>query len=145
MTPPGSTIGRRSGRPLGGRASTTRWPDSRDGYDTILSTSYRGGTDLSGGQWQQVALARAAFRDADLLILDEPTAALDPGRERDLFEWVRHEAADRAVLVVSHRYTTVRSADLVIVLEHGRIVEHGTPAELLSTDGAFSRLYRHES
>src|SRR6476646_4942640 len=81
-----------------------------EGYDTVLSKSLAAGTDLSVGQWQRVALARAFFRDAGFIILDEPTAALDPRAEHDLFARIRELYRGRTVLLISHRFSTVRSA-----------------------------------
>ncbi|MFD0534877.1 ATP-binding cassette domain-containing protein [Actinomadura luteofluorescens] len=87
-----------------------------DGYETLLGPEFAGGTDLSGGQWQRVALARAFFRDAPFVILDEPTATLDARAEHDLFERLRDLLAGRTVLLISHRFSTVRTADHIYVL-----------------------------
>ena len=95
------------------------------GYDTFLGPQFFGGSDLSGGQWQRVALARALFRDAELVILDEPTAALDPRAEAALFVAVRELFVERSVVLISHRFATVRLADHIYVLDEGRVVEHG--------------------
>src|SRR5206468_10373160 len=106
--------------------------DLPDGYATVLSKSLAAGTDLSVGQWQRVALARAFFRDAPFIILDEPTAALDPRAESDLFEGIRTLCRGRTVLFVSHRFSSVRSADHIYVMEQGQIVEHGAHRELMA-------------
>jgi ATP-binding cassette subfamily B protein len=111
------------------------------GYDTVLSRLIEGGRDLSVGQWQRVALARALFRDAPLVIMDEPTAALDPAAEARLFESIRDLAADRSVLLISHRFSSVRSADRIHVLHHGEVVESGSHDELMAHGGRYATLF----
>ncbi len=112
-----------------------------DGYDTILSPEFAGGHDLSVGQWQRVALARAFMRDAPLIILDEPTAALDPRAEHDLFASIRTLCAGRTVLLISHRYSTVRAADRIYLLNDGVIAEHGSHADLMALGGTYAELF----
>ena len=111
------------------------------GYETILSPEYEGGRDLSVGQWQRVALARAFIRDAPLIILDEPTSSLDPRAEHDLFRRIRSLYAGRTVLLISHRYNTVRDADHIYVLAHGRIIEHGSHDQLMAATGVYAELF----
>ena len=111
------------------------------GLDTVLGRQFEGGVELSGGQWQRIALARAFYRNAPFVVLDEPTAALDPRAEHDVFERLRHLAAGRTVLFVSHRLATVRSADRILVLHHGGLAEQGTHAELMALGGHYAELF----
>jgi ATP-binding cassette subfamily B protein len=115
------------------------------GYDTRLGPEFLGGTDLSVGQWQRMALARAIFRDCPFVILDEPTAALDPRAERELFEGIRQLFTNRAVLVISHRFASARSADRIYVLSDGQVVEHGTHDELIARGGLYEELFRFQA
>lgn len=111
------------------------------GYDTVLSRLVEGGRELSIGQWQRVALARALFRDAPLVIMDEPTAALDPVAEARLFESIRDLAEDRSVLLISHRFSSVRSADRIHVLHRGEVVESGSHDELMARGGPYATMF----
>lgn len=112
------------------------------GYETLLSRAFEGGAELSIGQWQQVALARAFFCDAPFLVLDEPTAALDARAEHELFESIRTLARGRSVLLISHRFSSVRSADRIYVLEAGRVIEQGSHDQLLAGAGRYAELFR---
>jgi ATP-binding cassette subfamily B protein len=112
-----------------------------EGYQTLLGPAFINGTDLSQGQWQRIALARTFFRDAPLVILDEPTAALDAKAEHELFARISELLADRSVLLISHRFSTVRAADRIYVLDHGRVTESGTHDELLAASGIYAELF----
>lgn len=111
------------------------------GYETMLSRSYDDGAELSVGQWQRIAVARAFFRNSPLLILDEPAAALDAIAEQELFERLRELATDRSVLMISHRFSTVRLADRILVMQAGRIIERGTHEELIELNGTYRELF----
>lgn len=112
-----------------------------EGLDTLLSRQFSGGRDLSGGQWQRIALARAFFRDAPFVILDEPSAALDPRAEHELFESLRRLLAGRTVLFISHRMSTVRTADRIFVLANGEVIEHGKHDDLVAAGGYYAELF----
>ena len=112
------------------------------GYETLLGPEFYGGSDLSGGQWQRIGLARAFFRDAPIVILDEPTASLDARAEESLYAHMRDLYRDRGVLLISHRFGSVRTADRIYVLRNGHVVEQGSHAELMALDGYYAELFR---
>ena len=112
------------------------------GLATMLGRTLGEGTDLSGGQWQKLALARAFFRDGAVLILDEPTAALDARAEHELFEQILAESRGRTTIIISHRFSTVRSADRILVLHEGEIVEDGDHAGLMKRNGRYAEMFR---
>jgi ATP-binding cassette subfamily B protein len=116
-----------------------------EGYDTALGKWFDHGVNLSGGEWQKVALARAFMRDAKILLLDEPTSALDAQAEYDLFERLRSLTRGRTAVYISHRFSTVRRADRIVFLEHGRLVEEGTHAALMKLNGRYARLFRMQA
>jgi ATP-binding cassette subfamily B protein/ATP-binding cassette subfamily C protein len=111
------------------------------GYDTLLAREFKDGAELSGGQWQRIAAARGIYRTAPLLIMDEPTAALDARAEYALFSSLRLLAQDRTVLIITHRLASVRHADRIYVLNHGAVIETGSHAELLDLGGHYAELY----
>jgi ATP-binding cassette, subfamily B, bacterial len=115
------------------------------GYDTALGKWFDSGVNLSGGEWQKVALARAFMRDAKILLLDEPTSALDAQAEYDLFERLRSLTRGRTAVYISHRFSTVRRADRIVFLEHGTLVEEGTHEELMRLSGRYARLFRMQA
>ena len=110
-------------------------------YDQLLGCRFDGGLDLSGGEWQKIALARAHLRDAQLLILDEPTAALDARSEREVFERFAELTKEKTTLLISHRFSTVRMADRIFVLEGGKIAEQGSHDQLISDGGRYSEMF----
>jgi ATP-binding cassette subfamily B protein len=115
------------------------------GWDTVLNSSFEKGVEPSGGQWQRVALARAFYRDAPVLILDEPTSAIDAKAEYDIFNNIFTHYQDKTALIVSHRFSTVRRAHRIIVLEKGKIVEHGTHAELMQSHSLYHELFTKQA
>ena len=111
------------------------------GYEQMLGRRFEGGVDLSIGEWQKVALARAYLRDAQLLILDEPTASLDARSEHEVFERFAELTAEKMAVLISHRFSTVRMVDRILVLENGRIAEEGNHAQLISRRGRYSEMF----
>ncbi|MFI7107553.1 ABC transporter ATP-binding protein [Nonomuraea sp. NPDC050227] len=111
------------------------------GYRTLLDRRFKDGCELSGGQWQRIAVARGFYRDADLLICDEPTAALDARAEHALFERIRDHSEGRTVLLITHRLASVRYADRIYVLDHGKVTEQGDHQTLMALNGLYADLY----
>ncbi len=111
------------------------------GIEQTVGKMFEGGIDLSGGQWQKLALARAFFRDAPILILDEPTAAIDAKAEYEIFQNVQKLQTDKTVIIISHRFSTVRNADRILVLDEGKIVEEGNHEQLMKKKGLYAELF----
>jgi ATP-binding cassette, subfamily B, bacterial len=115
------------------------------GYDQMLGRRFESGVELSGGEWQRVALARAYLRDAQLLVLDEPTAALDARSELEVFERFAELTLGKMALLISHRFSTVRMADRIVVLEGGRLVEEGTHPQLMALGGRYASMFEMQA
>jgi ATP-binding cassette subfamily B protein len=115
------------------------------GYEQMLGRRFDHGVDLSGGEWQKVALARAYLRDAQLLILDEPTAALDARSEFEVFRRFSELTAGKTALFISHRFSTVRMADRIVVLDNGSIVEEGSHDQLASLGGRYAEMFEMQA
>jgi ATP-binding cassette subfamily B protein len=117
--------------------------DMPEGYETQLGRWFKGGRELSGGQWQKVALSRAFMRtDADILVLDEPTAAMDAASEAAIFDHFQSESHNKMTILISHRFSTVRAADRIIVIHDGEITEQGNHESLLAENGQYAHLFR---
>ena len=117
--------------------------DMPDGYQTQLGRWFKGGRELSGGQWQKIALSRAFMRsDADILVLDEPTAAMDAASEAEVFEHFRTASEKKMTILISHRFSTVRAAAQIIVIHEGQIVERGNHESLLARNGRYAQLFK---
>jgi ATP-binding cassette subfamily B protein len=110
-------------------------------YGQMLGRRFNNGIDLSGGEWQKIALARAYMKDAQLLILDEPTAALDARAEYEVFQRFAELTKGKSAVLISHRFSTVRMADRILVLEKGQLIEIGSHKELLAKEGRYAELF----
>ncbi len=112
------------------------------GYDQMLGKMFTEGMELSGGQWQKIALSRAFFRNAPVLVLDEPTSAIDAKAEAEIFDRVERLSKDKTVIIISHRFSTVRNADKIFVIKNGNIVESGSHQQLMHQDGLYATLFK---
>ncbi len=131
-------------REAGDKGMATPFVDTLpQGYGTQLGKWFKEGRELSGGQWQKIALSRAFMRSqADILVLDEPTAAMDAGAEATVFEHFRNLTRNRIAILISHRFSTVRMADQIVVIRDGRIIERGSHDELMQLDGHYAHLFK---
>jgi ATP-binding cassette subfamily B protein len=111
------------------------------GYEQLLGTRFEGGSDLSGGEWQKLALARAYLREAQVLVLDEPTASLDARSEHEVFERFAELTKGKMAMLISHRFSTVRMADRIFVLQGGRIEEEGPHEQLMKSGGRYAEMF----
>lgn len=111
-------------------------------YDQVLGRLFDEGIELSGGQWQKIALARAFFRNAPILVLDEPTSSIDARAESEIFEQVEKLSRDKTVIIISHRFSTVRNADRIIVIDKGKVIESGTHEALIKEKGRYAKLFQ---
>jgi ATP-binding cassette subfamily B protein len=116
-----------------------------NGYDQMLGRRFEGGVELSGGEWQKMALARAYLRDAQMLILDEPTAALDARSELEVFERFAELTEGKMALLISHRFSTVRMADRIVVLSGGRLIEEGNHQQLMASGGLYAEMFEMQA
>lgn len=122
------------------KAKVTKFLDNyKDKYDQKLSAQFEGGIDPSWGQWQRIGIARTLYRNAPIIILDEPTSAIDAQAEHEIFQSINRETAGKTVIYVSHRYSTVREADLICVISQGKIAEQGTHDELMHLNGTYAK------
>jgi ATP-binding cassette subfamily B protein len=125
------------------RDSRSEWLVSKlpNGLDSKVGRLFEGGHDLSGGEWQRLALARIMYRNADIWILDEPTSSLDPEAEAAIFAELKENLKGRIGIVISHRFSTVRIADRIAVIAAGRVAELGSPEALLEVGGRYAELF----
>lgn len=138
----GAAQAERAAQEAGAEAFISRLPL---GYDTPLTKAFDEGHDLSLGQWQRLALARAFFPESKFVIMDEPTSAVDPASEFELFDNFRERLGQRAALIISHRLSTIRQADYIYVLDNGIIAESGTHGELIEKNGAYAKIFEQQS
>lgn len=116
----------------------------KNGFDTMLGRDF-GGTELSGGQWQRIAIARSLFRDSQLIVLDEPTAAIDPFEETRLYNNFINLCRDKTAILVTHRLGSAKIADRIIVMKDGKIIQDGTHDQLIQINGEYKTMYNAQS
>ena len=115
------------------------------GIDTILSKEFPDGTELSGGQWQKVAIARSMIKDSEVIIFDEPTAALDPIAELEIFNLLNNISKDKTTIMISHRLGVTKFADTIIVMKDGKISEEGSHEKLINNNGEYKKMYEAQA
>ena len=115
------------------------------GIDTILSKEFPDGTELSGGQWQKVAIARSMIKDSEVIIFDEPTAALDPIAELEIFNLLNNISKDKTTIMISHRLGVTKFADTIIVMKDGKISEKGSHEKLINNNGEYKKMYEAQA
>jgi ABC-type multidrug transport system fused ATPase/permease subunit len=115
------------------------------GWETVLESSFKNGIEPSGGQWQRIAISRAFYRQANILILDEPTSAIDAKAEYEIFNNIFNHYKNKSALIVSHRFSTVRRADRIVVLDQGKIVEQGSHQMLMKKSGLYHDLFTKQA
>jgi len=116
----------------------------QNGLDTMLSRAFDG-TELSGGQWQRIAIARGLYREHDIIVLDEPTASIDPIEESNIFRLFKESAKGKTAVLVTHRLGSTKIADRILLLEEGQICELGTHEQLIANDGKYAQIYREQA
>ena len=115
------------------------------GIDTILSKEFPDGTELSGGQWQKVAIARSMIKDSEIIIFDEPTAALDPIAELEVFNLLNNVSKDKTTIMISHRLGVTKFADTIILMKDGKIIEKGSHEKLINNNGEYKKMYEAQA
>ncbi|MCJ7443226.1 MAG: ABC transporter ATP-binding protein/permease, partial [Methanotrichaceae archaeon] len=117
----------------------------KNGYETCLGKWFKDGEEISSGEWQKIALARAFLRDSPIIILDEPTSSIDPIAENEIFKYLRELAACRCLILISHKLSVARMADKIYVLRDGKIIETGSHEELIRCDGAYAKMFEAQA
>ena len=112
-----------------------------DSYETVLGKEFKGGVELSGGQWQRMAMARVLYKSSSLLILDEPTSFVDGYSEKSFLNQLRKEASDKMVIIISHKISNIKITDKIVVLHKGRLVEQGNHDQLMSMDSYYKKMF----
>ena len=115
-----------------------------DAYDQKLGSWFKNGQELSGGQWQKLALSRAFYKDADLVILDEPTSSIDPNSEAKMFSTLGDITEDKILILITHRVYNLKIADQIVVFDRGKVVETGNHHELMALEGKYAEMYNNQ-